>query len=567
MVASSRLFFKIFVKRGYDLALSIFAAAVLLSSCGERVAPVGYVEIDVRVEGASLLVTWQLPEPVSKIEFESTSKEGNGSDWVLLSDHIEWEGAEIRSRSDATFQSFEIRVEPDTREYDRMYPTLWKVGDEGIVVHPPNFELKIDFPSSIRVEIPADHVAFGGFGVERSSGLILTSEQREWKNFLYVGEDIVETTERLQVVASKSFPGWLRRSAVEALKQSYEELESGFGQGLNFPITVILVWHPDAEHSGWRGHVAGLGSMGLRFKGSAWGEDSPSSGRQINKFVAHEVFHLWGSGVYDTSVNHEEPWLHEGMAEYYAILASQESAGEGRKSVAQAISRCAAKSGSKPFLELGKIKGSAPYDCGVFFQWISSYLVSIEAIATASDYLSVLDDVLRNGASDDGHYSPETFFEYLGRRPQSDANEILTNIVFATDDKKWNRLGVWLKNKGLGIRQAEGASAAASDFGFAIFHILRGQCPDGVSRGFWTVDDRIRLQALDGCAPGLNLLEVSHIEGFHVISEKADVVNAIVGRCEAKQPVRLHHFATSDITEVACREPMRPFPVTFEAVN
>ena len=67
-------------------------------------------------------------------------------------------------------------------------------------------------------------------------------------------------------------------------------------------------------------------------------------------------------------MNDEEPWLHEGMAEYYAILASQESAGEGREAVAQAISSCSAKSASIPFSEIWKIKGSAPYDCGVFFQ-------------------------------------------------------------------------------------------------------------------------------------------------------------------------------------------------------
>ena len=108
----------------------------------------------------------------------------------------------------------------------------------------------------------------------------------------------------------------------------------------------------------------------LRFHGPKWDEPDPRAGSRVATFVRHEAFHLWNR-VQEPDA---PPWLHEGGAEYAAIVAAVDGGrltqDQGMEQVAYYVGRCRAALGAEPIAEL-PAKGSAVYACGVTAQWLA----------------------------------------------------------------------------------------------------------------------------------------------------------------------------------------------------
>lgn len=136
-----------------------------------------------------------------------------------------------------------------------------------------------------------------------------------------------------------------------------------YGRMPNGPVGVVA---STAELPRYRGEVSEGRVMGL------WVTRTPEANRQplnIQRFIAHEAAHWWNQGVYQSA--ELRPWLHEGHADWLALLLLREGKliddGRTRATIEAALNRCLVVRGQRPAATLptGFRAGDDPYACGM----------------------------------------------------------------------------------------------------------------------------------------------------------------------------------------------------------
>lgn len=127
------------------------------------------------------------------------------------------------------------------------------------------------------------------------------------------------------------------------------------------PKVTIVVAFEQAKQPFFDGGVH-KNTIVIRFGGDIYKKPDPLASNQITEFLAHELFHLWS----DDSKK-KTSWIHEGAAEYAAILAAKELnlilEEEFNSRLAQRSYKCLMSYGGNPIPD--KTSWLGRYDCGV----------------------------------------------------------------------------------------------------------------------------------------------------------------------------------------------------------
>jgi len=121
----------------------------------------------------------------------------------------------------------------------------------------------------------------------------------------------------------------------------------------------------DPKRAGFRGDVSGaMIRLNLRGLGPSQAGDDMNADA-LDHFLAHELFHLWNRGLWQTE-GEQPAWLFEGGADAAVHDVLREVSGDTARyarAMSDALTRCGAEQG-ETLADKASRGGTAPYDCG-----------------------------------------------------------------------------------------------------------------------------------------------------------------------------------------------------------
>lgn len=478
------------------------------------------ISVIASIDAEGVTLRYHLPAPVTRFEF--ADRDIIRDLWTVTTPGLTLADGAVSGS--APFDAFEVRVRPDAVEVDRIYQGLSRIGD-GHVIYGPGVAardgdtvLTFDLAAGETSLPPAD--AIGGYA------------------YLGAGAQVVADPRGDVAIGAN-----VDRALAEPLRQTFFKsmafYERRLGAGLPFrPALMVSVDSPGPTT--FRGDVTGTGLISLRFKGDAWRD----TGDQLTTFVWHETFHLWnGHAVVDRDGD-TDPWLHEGGAEYAALLgavsAGDLSEAQGRGIMTRNLNRCRDVLGARDEASSRLRSGSGPYACGALIQW----LADLEFRKQGGEVLALWKTMLASARGNPQGYGVSEF--RAGLLPDS----AVTVLLDGPGATRWQTINERLASLGVTLLNQPGDK----DFqGAALFHVAKRNCKTG-SYGFF---DDVGALKLDGADCGVLSGEpvIDTVEGFNPQTESRAMFDAVQARCAASQTVR---YVARDgrVLEAICDAPL-----------
>lgn len=498
--------------------LCLFLACNAASGASAQVDPV------VRVVAASqvgdVTLRYRLPAPVSRFEFAETDIVRTL--WSVTTPGLTMADGVISGA--APFDAFELRLRPDAAEVDRVYPGLSRIGD-GWVLYGPGLKAK-DAATALAFELAPGEVslpavnALDGYAYVGPSARVAPTD----------GGDVVTGADVDPDLANP-----LRRTFFEAMAFYQTRL----GSPLPFrPAVFVSVDSPGPTT--FRGDVTDNGAISLRFLGDTWRQ----TGDQLVTFLWHETFHLWnGHGVRNRDAR-SAPWLHEGGADYAAVVGAVSMGDftelQGRAALTRRINSCRSALGDRDMDPARLRSGSAPYGCGVLIQW----LADLELRRDGSDVLSLWNTVLAGAHDAPDGYGVREF--RAGLKSDSAVNILLDS----PGSDRWRIIHDRLAALGVTIEDRPGDEDLRAA---ALFHVADRNCKGG-SYGYNDTPGALTLEGSDcGVLSGDPIID--KVEGFDPQKETRAMFDAVQTRCATGASIR---YATRDgrVLEAVCDRPL-----------
>ncbi|KQY93950.1 hypothetical protein ASD21_10225 [Caulobacter sp. Root1455] len=520
-----------------------FVAALASATAG---LAQGRVDIRITPETDGLRVAYSLPRPVERFEFDQKVEVIRQDTWRAPDDMMLAHGV-LRRKDGKPFEAFQIQVVPDTAPRDRSYPALTRVG-AGWQVYGPYFRPVDDKPPVVARVIPP-------------RGWIVTPSETKAGNrisldgWAFVGPGAYATRAAATLIASPAIEADLAARIAKAADGAAEFYGRRLDVRLEMAPTVIATRVP-TFNAGWQGDVSGP-VVSLRFFGPDKAASEASG--QTAKFVDHEFFHLWNNRVFHSRDGDNEAWLHEGMAEYAALLAGREqgelSEAEVGQELADRLNSCVAALRSKGLAGDPPRQGKAVYDCGVVAQW-SADLKARAASAGRRDVFDVWRALFAASRTHDGIYDAQGFLALAG---QTDAAEEPLRLLMAPDvEDRWGRLTAALNGLGARIVGTRSVDAEQADL---LFHLERLVCNGSI--GFYGGYPKgVKLDTGDRCGPLNGDPMVDTVAGHDVLTDVLAARDAVVEICAARGEVTFTYQGKL-VATVACKVPLGPRPLAW----
>ena len=523
---------------GLVFAVAMMAGAV--ASAQER------VDIRITPEPDGLRAAYSLPRPVERLEFDQKAPAVRQDTWRAPDDMVLAEGV-LRRKDGKPFQAFEVRITPDTAPRDRIYPGLTRVG-QGWQIYGPYFRPVDDKPPVVA------HVA-------RPGGWVVTPAEAKdadripLDGWAFVGPGGYVAKGPATLIASPDIDTALKARIGKAADGAAALYGRRLGVRLETAPTVVVTRVPTFS-PGWQGDVSGT-AISLRFFGPD--KDASEASGMVAKFVDHEFFHLWNNRAFESRDGENEPWLHEGMAEYAALLAGREqgelSDAEVGRELTDRLNACVGALRPKGLAGDPPKQGKAVYDCGVMVQW-SADLMARSASGERRDVFDVWRDLFAASRAGDRTYDAKGFLAQAG---QSASPEDPLRLLMAPDvDNRWDRLTAALNARGARIVGARSAEVERRNL---MFH-LEGLVCTGVFGFYGDNPSEVRLDTSDRCGPLNGDPLIDAVAGHDVVTDALGARDAVVGICAAQGDVAFTYRGKL-VATVACKTPLGPRPLAW----
>ena len=181
------------------------------------------------------------------------------------------------------------------------------------------------------------------------------------------------------ITLDEAVPRWIADALsrdVPALMQRYRR---SFGEGPRVAPWIVVTFDAAAAGGGFgfRGDTS-PGMVRLNLMGPAWQDGDPRRARDLVAFVAHELMHLWNSGLWKRAES-APVWLYEGGADAAAQDAlhtlGRISDEEYRDEQVGNLVRCAAAPG-KTIADKVRSGGRIHYACGASVFYLAASMQS-----------------------------------------------------------------------------------------------------------------------------------------------------------------------------------------------
>lgn len=497
------------------LAVALICTAVAPSALAQS-EPVVRAVASVADDG--VVLRYALPRPTTEVAF--ADKGAPRGRWSVTTPGLTLTDGVISGPT--PFQSFELKLLPDAEELDRTYISLTRAG-EGRVLYGPALMIE-----GVRTDLSFD----------LTPGQAALPLQNSIGGYAYVGpSEAIEAGPAADVVVGANVPADLAAPARRAFFDALAFYERELGRGLPFrPAVIVSVDSPGPAT--FRGDVTDTGVISVRFYGDLWRE----SADDVPPFLWHEAFHLWNGHAVIARDADEAPWLHEGAADYAALIGAVTSGDlsedQARERLMRRVNGCRSVLGARPLDPSRLRSGGAPYDCGVLFQW----LADLDLRAKGSDILDLWRDLLATGADNAGY----GVADFRARLP---ADSAVLRLLDRPGEGRWADVRRRLSERGVTLINRPGDRDLRNA---ALFHVLSQACTGGY--GFSRAAEGLILDE-GSCGALSGAPTVVRVEGADLSSDGRVVFDAIKARCDAGQPVRVSTLDRRDL-ETPCARPL-----------
>lgn len=442
--------------------------------------------------------------------------------WSASDPEVTFEGSRLRAAG--VRDAFELELPADAEEFDRVYPAVTRVGQASVLYGPALVAAEVSPEAEVQTT---------------GTDVVLPAAAQLDRGYVFVGDpELVEPRDGYTLVGRAVVAPWISKTVSEGAEAVFPLFASTFGELPQEPIVAVTQDSPGPM--GFHGDVTENGFVFLRFHGAEWDAYDSGAAAQISTFIRHEAFHLWNQAVAPGT----PPWLHEGGAEYAAVVAA---VGGGVLSEADALAevssraaRCRAALGDQPMSELGR-GGSAVYDCGVTVQWLAD--LELRRSSSGNAHVFTLWATLLSEAPPSG-YTLAAFRDLAGPL-----------AVRFLDGAGWEALATELAERGIDV---DTTPDPAEDRAQLLNHLMASSCGPG-RFGFWHEEGFVRLDTGDGCGVLSNQPELTAVESHSLSSAPSAAMVAAIARCGAGKAVRATDRGGKTL-EVACDAPPSRVP-------
>jgi hypothetical protein len=347
----------------------VFIACRLLLGCGARAEPqpvptapapstasavvapaVRPIEITLREEhGDRWLVTYRFEKPVRGIAFERLRNKFRAAKWTIAVDnpdsHAAWGLVADREAvvARAPFSELKITFDTDTEEKVADYLLNARFSEGSRLLYTGHFAARVLAcpgeapcePSALTMapSILATDFAWH-FETAKDRNIQLLSERKlgklDWSptegqpsggTYACFGNIEPVETPYGTMILDPGLPKWMLDSGERAIPKLLAWFEAETKTKLTFR-PLMLVSAPKVESSGRSAKGGVLGRVvQLAVWGDGWQTENDDARQGWLKFFAHELFHFWNGGMFDTRDGAPESWLSEGSSDYFSYRA------------------------------------------------------------------------------------------------------------------------------------------------------------------------------------------------------------------------------------------------------
>lgn len=502
-------------------ALVTAACILLCAGAASAQTPRGVATVEARLTPDGVRADVRLSRAVTSFEFARADVVREG-DFTVLTDGLTLNGDTLSSAT--PFRRFSVLVRPMSQERDAKYPAFFRVGAGGVLYAPALSANGDAWRTTLRLR--------------RGRGQVIIPTRGPGEHgSLYIGPraDVI-TTDEAMIIAAPNTPAQLRAAASAEMLRSIQFYTEHVGVGLESRPVMVIAYGGDG--SGYVGDVTPGPFVSLRMYGATWSTLDANTQAGLSRFIAHEAFHFWNGSL----VNNREgtpSWLHEGGAEYAALMSARD-AGELNEApmlqaLSQALSRC--KSGLQAMRDVGMndlefLSMNVRYPCGVVIQWAADLAIRQQSNGER-DVLDAWGAVTRAAMGrPDRDFVLADFTSYEG---VSGAGDVITLLTETSGAARWETLAAELRELGAGIESRPSDETRRQA---ALFHLFAQNCSNG-SYGF-SIDQRgMTLDSAPNCGVLAGGLTLNSIEGGDPIALSSETYARVQAACAAQRDVVL----------------------------
>lgn len=379
------------------------AALLLLSQFSSALADLSLELTIERVDDGNWVADYVFNQPVSELTFGPAPEGYREQAWQVLTPGE----ASVSDKGDLTLtqavERIQIRIAFFAAYPPSFYVPAARFSHGGAALYTGYLlpDLRVDQQSVT----PQTQVYLTGREGEKT---LLTAAGRGGEpGFAYFGpSDTQSDWGFADVVLDPALPAWIEQVFRSVLEQVSDTFSERLPDALpSRPLILAAAGDLDSIE-GYSIKGGALADQILfTLRGPSLREQTDTFRHSMEKLMAHELAHLWQTGLATRSRNTEDPWIHEGGADAMAVAAlassdvwSQEQVAEFAKSRAEACDDATNETTLKAALESGNY--DAAYSCGFTQFWSSEVDIfdlwaAIERLAISEnrDYTQALYDL------------------------------------------------------------------------------------------------------------------------------------------------------------------------------
>ncbi|MBL8546327.1 MAG: hypothetical protein JNL81_07670 [Hyphomonadaceae bacterium] len=524
---------------------ALIAMACLLA-CGAATAEpaLGVATVEARLTADGLRADIQLSRPVTSFAFAEADVVREG-DFTVLTAGLTLSGDTISAES--PFRHFSVLVRPMEHERDAKYPAFFRVGAGGVLYAPALSADGDTWRTAMRLR-------------PRPGEVVVPARGAREQGSVFIGpRHYVVTTPQARIIASPETPAPLRAAASAEMLRSIQFYTEQVG--IPLPTRPVMVLAYGGDGSGYVGDVTPGPFVSLRLYGSTWSVLDENTRAGLSRFISHEAFHFW-NGSLVTNRDSAPSWLHEGGAEYAALLSARNALGmseaEVLSALGEALTRCQSglrAAGDVGMNRLAFLSSSVRYPCGVVIQWAADLAIRKQSNGERNVFDAWAATTHAALAREDHDFVLTDFTRYDG---VSRAARVITLLTETSGPERWESLAIALRDLGAGLEMRPSNETRRQAL---LFHILNQACSN--QRYGFSLDQRgLTIEDVSTCGVLAGGPTVNTIENGDAISTSVDTYRRVQAACAAGRDVEFVVDGSRRIN-VPCRAPLPDAPNAY----
>lgn len=439
------------------------------------------------------------------------------------------------------FQRFSLLIRPARIERDAKYPAFYRLGDGGVLYAPTLRGAASQWRTDLRFTLARGHATTAA----------------NLGGSIYIGpRTAMRPVDGALLIAAPNAPPALLQASAEELSRAMAHFTDALGVRLPRP-PVIAIAHTEGGTS-YVGDVTPGPFVSLRFYGGEWAAPSPSARIGISRFIAHEAFHFWNGSLVSNAPG-TPSWLHEGGADYAALLSTFQAGALDdagmNAALGAALNQCRQALNETALDALSFLPNQVRYPCGLIIQWAGDLSVRAAGGTNVLDVWAAM--IATASAREDRSFNVKDF---TGAPGMEAAAAAIALLVEQSGAARWDALAQALRALG-----AEVGSAPILERQTMLFHLLRQNCTNASSIGFYTDGGRIRFQEEAACGAFSDVIPIE-IEGGDPFETSPQTYARVQQACAAKQGVAVLLDDGTRLT-MACRAPLPDAPLGYAVTS